>query len=140
MPTGANSVNSYQKENATTKYNNYVEGLEQSLYKVKEYTVNINTTTMTDAEVGDLKEEIVAQRKQTADILAQNNKMMEAMMKMGATAEAGTTAPMKKHRVQRKPGQCATKSPSTQRRIVSRTQIIRTNIPRGTRNSMSRAL
>ena len=50
-----------------------MEGLEQSLDEVKEYAANIQTTTKTDAAVEDLKTKLLAHRKQTADILSQNN-------------------------------------------------------------------
>ena len=53
-------------------------------------------TTTTDAAVKYLKAELLAQRGKTADILAQNIKMMEAMIKMGAVAGAGPMVPATK--------------------------------------------
>ena len=94
MTTGANSIKT--TPDTTVDYNEYVEGMEQSMAEVKEYAANIKTTTMPDAPVEALKAKIVAQRKQTADILAQNRKMIEAMMKMGAVVGAGPTEPTTK--------------------------------------------
>ena len=89
ITTGANTV--ITTSDTTEEYNEYVEGLEQSLAEVKEYAANIQTTTTTDAAVEALKAKLLAQRKKNAGILAQNSKMMEAMMKVGAVAGAGTT-------------------------------------------------
>ena len=70
--------------------------------ELKEYAANIQTTTRTDAAVEALKAKLLAQRKQTSDILTQNitvgiltqnRKMMEDMMKMGVVAGAGPMVP-----------------------------------------------
>ena len=58
MPTVADSVNT--TADTTVEYNEYVEGMEQSLAEVKEYTSNIQTTTTTDSVVETLKAKLLA--------------------------------------------------------------------------------
>ena len=95
IPTGADSVNTMA--DTTAEYNEYVEGMEQSLDEVKEYSANIQTTTTTDTSMEDLNTKLLVQSKQTEDILTQNRKIMEAMMKMGAVVGAGLTEPETKN-------------------------------------------
>ena len=63
MPAGADRVNTM----ADTKRekNEYMEGLEQSLDEVKEYSANIQTTTTTDTSMEDLNTKLLVQSKQT---------------------------------------------------------------------------
>ena len=65
---------------------------------MKDYAANIHTTTKTDVGVKYLKEEILAQGKQTAEILAQNIKIMKAMMKWEQQREQDPRCQLKKIR------------------------------------------